>query len=347
AHQRPGPRRRRLWQDAQRRAHPHGKLGSRGQYRSARHLSGRPRRRCADGRTRARINRQYRLRRRHDLRSDPRLHRGQGRRYSTDPDACRRMGPIGCSRQCGLSRFYPNGGVTGRYRFRRDERRTYVAQCRDGPARRPDRSGAGHRVAAWTGEQRGDRDQSSGGCRLFCRRNLGCLWRSTRPESKIIILGNPGAPSQTRAKMMNIALTPGKHDLASAIAEADIRVLLMVLVHMSGDLRWLEPPYAPRRDARLIPDPKAGLPENIQDEIRAAALKLLRDGSAKPVITDPGDDLMRRMMSVTLGEVVAPEYAPLIREEMGLIPRDARWSTEPPPSEQLHERHVLIVGAGV
>ena len=46
--------------------------------------------------------------------------------------------------------------------------------------------------------------------------------------------------------MMNIALPPGKHDLASAIAEADIRVLLMVLVHMSGDLRWLEPPYAPQ-----------------------------------------------------------------------------------------------------
>ncbi len=67
----------------------------------------------------------------------------------------------------------------------------------------------------------------------------------------------------------------------------------------------------------------------------------------KPVITDPGDDLMRKMMSVTLGEVVAPEYAPLIREEMGLIARDARWSAEPPPSEQLRERHVLIVGAGV
>jgi len=146
---------------------------------------------------------------------------------------------------------------------------------------------------------------------------------------------------------MNIALTPGKHDLASAIAEADIRVLLMVLVHMSGDLRWLEPPYAPRRDVRLIPDPRAGLPENIQDEIRAAALKLLRDGAAKPVITDPGNDLMQKMMSVTLGERVAPEYAPLIREEVGLIARDARWNAEPPPPEQLHERRVLIVGAGV
>ena len=47
---------------------------------------------------------------------------------------------------------------------------------------------------------------------------------------------------------------------ASAIAEADIRVLLMVLVHMTGDMSWLEPPYLPKRDIRLIPDPEAGVP---------------------------------------------------------------------------------------
>ena len=41
---------------------------------------------------------------------------------------------------------------------------------------------------------------------------------------------------------MNIE-TPHKNlDLSSAIAEGDIRVLLMVLVHMTGDLRWLESP---------------------------------------------------------------------------------------------------------
>jgi hypothetical protein len=36
-------------------------------------------------------------------------------------------------------------------------------------------------------------------------------------------------------------------------------------------------------------------------------------------ITDPGNDLMLKMMRVCLGEEVAPKYAPLIREEMALF----------------------------
>lgn len=145
---------------------------------------------------------------------------------------------------------------------------------------------------------------------------------------------------------MNIETPRKKLDLSSAIAEGDIRVLLMVLVHMTGDERWLEPPYRPRRDVRLIPDPEAGMPREIQDEIRTAVLKLFADGDPKPVITDPGDDLMLRMMRAGLGENVAPEYAPLMREELGFVPRDVRWTTRP-TAEQLQRDHVLIVGAGV
>ncbi|HEY3795749.1 MAG TPA: NAD(P)/FAD-dependent oxidoreductase [Bradyrhizobium sp.] len=135
-------------------------------------------------------------------------------------------------------------------------------------------------------------------------------------------------------------------DLSSAIAEADIRCLLMVLVHMTGDQRWLEPPYKPRRDVRLIPDPDAGVPAEIQHEIRAAALKLFSHGTPQPVITDPGDELMLKMMRACLGEKVAPEYAPLMREEMGFVPRQARWSQRP-SNQALAQHHVLIVGAGV
>jgi 4-hydroxyacetophenone monooxygenase len=145
---------------------------------------------------------------------------------------------------------------------------------------------------------------------------------------------------------MNIEILRKKLDLSSAVAEGDIRVLLMVLVHMTGDERWLEPPYRPKRDVRLIPDPEAGMPKDIQDEIRAAVLKLFADGEAKPVITDPGDELMLRMMRAGLGENVAPEYAPLMREEMAFIPREAQWR-KPPTGEQLQKQHVLIVGAGV
>lgn len=145
---------------------------------------------------------------------------------------------------------------------------------------------------------------------------------------------------------MNIEKPHKEFDLPSAIDEGDIRVLLMVLTHMTGDERWLEPPYRPKRDVRLIPDPQAGLPPQIQREIRAAVVGLFANGAPKPVITDPGNDLMLKMMRATLGESVAPEYAPLMREEMGFIPREARW-TERPSGEALAKQHVLIVGAGV
>src|SRR5437667_7937114 len=145
---------------------------------------------------------------------------------------------------------------------------------------------------------------------------------------------------------MNIDVSRDKLDLSSAVAEGDIRCLLMVLVHMTGDERWLEPPYKPKRDVRLIPDPDAGLPKDIQDDIRAAVVNLFAHGNPEPVITDPGDELILKMMRACLGENVAPEYAPLMREEMGFIPRDARWAKQP-AGEQLQQQHVLIVGAGV
>ena len=145
---------------------------------------------------------------------------------------------------------------------------------------------------------------------------------------------------------MNIETPRKEFDLPSAIDEGDIRVLLMVLMHMTGDGRWLEPPYRPQRDVRLIPDPQAGLPPEIQRQIRAAVVQLFAGGAPRPVITDPGNELMLMMMRATLGENVAPEYAPLMREEMGFISRDPRWTT-PPSGDLLAKHHVLIVGAGV
>jgi len=145
---------------------------------------------------------------------------------------------------------------------------------------------------------------------------------------------------------MNVELPRNILDLPSAIAEADIRCLLMVLVHMTGDQRWLEPPYKPKRDVRLIPDPGAGVPAHIQAEIRAAVVKLFAHGNPQPVITDPADELILKMMRACLGENVAGEYAPLMREEMGFVPREARWSRRP-ADRALAQHHVLIVGAGV
>jgi len=137
-----------------------------------------------------------------------------------------------------------------------------------------------------------------------------------------------------------------RESLAAILLQADIRVLLMVLVHMTGDLAWLEPPFAPRRDVRLIPDAGAGLPQEVQERIRAAAFDALASADPAPAISDPGDALIQRMMSVCLGEEVPGEYAPLVREEMGLISRDSEWPSLP-RGANVKSRHVLIVGAGV
>src|SRR6476661_9741567 len=139
----------------------------------------------------------------------------------------------------------------------------------------------------------------------------------------------------------DVAFAQAPPDLAQAIAEADIRVLLMCLVHLTGDMRWLAPPYSPKRDVRLIPDRGAGVPDAVAAEVRAAAVALLAGGPPRPVITDPGDALIQRMMSACLGEAVPAEYAPLIREEMGIVERAATWPGGQAPA-RLDHAQVLI-----
>lgn len=134
--------------------------------------------------------------------------------------------------------------------------------------------------------------------------------------------------------------------LRRALDDADIRALLMVVFHLSGERKWLAPPFLPMRDVRLIADEDAGLPAEVQAEVRKAAFDLLiaKAGEA-PAVGDPGDELMLEMMRACMGEKIAPDYAPMMREELGLTPRDAAWRTKPSP-ERAPAMKVLIVGAG-
>ncbi len=136
-----------------------------------------------------------------------------------------------------------------------------------------------------------------------------------------------------------------KNELNRAIGEADLRVLLMVLFHLTGERRWLEPPYQPKRDVKLIADEDAGLAPDIQQDIRDAAVALLSDPAVQPAVGDPGDDLMVELMSACLGEAVPPEYAPMMREEMGFRSRFINW-TGSRPERNPGDLPVIIVGAG-
>jgi 4-hydroxyacetophenone monooxygenase len=143
---------------------------------------------------------------------------------------------------------------------------------------------------------------------------------------------------------MSAAIDPDR--LRQALRDADLRVLLMVMFHLSGDRKWLADPYLPRRDVRLIADESAGFAPELARQIRDAAFAMLAGGEARAVVDTLDESSVLEMMSVCLGEPVDPAYAPLVLEDMGFADGDARWRA-PPTREALADSQVVIVGAGL
>ena len=132
---------------------------------------------------------------------------------------------------------------------------------------------------------------------------------------------------------------------ADAVAIANVPTLLMVLVQLTGDLKWLDAPYQPERGRGLDDNDTGGLPPAIQDDIRAAALQAILDWRAgKPVaLPEPSPDLLARMLTVSMAEDVPENYGENIAAGLGIGPharQTARLSV--PPGFR-----ALIVGAGV
>jgi 4-hydroxyacetophenone monooxygenase len=119
----------------------------------------------------------------------------------------------------------------------------------------------------------------------------------------------------------------------------------MCLAQITGDDRWLQEPFLPRRDTNLFHDETGGLPTEIQDEVRSNARQVLQELSdnSRHVPLEVNLERFTRMMRVCVAEDVAPEYAPMLLEELGFVNRDVHWST---PSVSPNGFKVLIIGAG-
>jgi 4-hydroxyacetophenone monooxygenase len=135
-----------------------------------------------------------------------------------------------------------------------------------------------------------------------------------------------------------------QNQLQAALAQADIRVLLMVVVHLTGDSRWLREPFLPKRDVRLIADPAAGLSSEVQEEIRTAAFVALSRRRVEPAIDRPDRSLLLKMMCVCLGEEVPEEYTLMMFQEMGFVPDLVPELGKPDVGEQLS---AVVIGAGI
>ena len=130
---------------------------------------------------------------------------------------------------------------------------------------------------------------------------------------------------------------------AEALALANIPTLLMVLVQLTGNLRWLEPPYRPRRAQGMSDNDTGGLPDDIQGEIRTAALAAIlawRTGRA-PAIPTPSAELGLAMLCAATGEEIPTDYSLIIGAELPVATETPAKLTVPAGFE------ILIIGAGV
>jgi 4-hydroxyacetophenone monooxygenase len=139
----------------------------------------------------------------------------------------------------------------------------------------------------------------------------------------------------------------GIHELEEIAKSANIPTLLMVTYQVTGDERWLEPPYQPTRTKGLSDHDSGGLPERVQAEIRhAAALAFhhLQEGRP-PAIAMPTPEQTSRMLGVCVGESVDDSYGQMFSEEFRrrIGAPDSADRPAGPPSDF----RVLVIGAGV
>jgi len=141
-------------------------------------------------------------------------------------------------------------------------------------------------------------------------------------------------------------MTP--QELDAAVALANLPTLVMVLVQLTGELRWLDDPYRPTMPRGLDDNDSGGLPEEVQREVRDAARDAIAAwfAGAPVALPAPGVELITRMLGVAVGEPVGEEYGRYIQGELteALAAGDlSRPSAEPAPSDL----DVIVIGGGV
>lgn len=137
--------------------------------------------------------------------------------------------------------------------------------------------------------------------------------------------------------------------IAAALEEASVPVLMLSMVHMSGDIGILRGRIRPQ--GTFLTEEQGMMSEEDQAEIRARALEIIkayRDrGCTLPPPCSP--EALLEMMNFLVADEVPEEYIPMMLEEMELDGSDARAVKleQAPQDNVLQHFHVLVIGAGM
>ncbi len=134
--------------------------------------------------------------------------------------------------------------------------------------------------------------------------------------------------------------------LERALADAHIPTLMMVLVHLSGDARFLDSAPALVYDA--LGDGNGGLTPEYQAEIRRKVLEAAVAHDGKAVLAKPSEADLRKMMDYIAGAAIPDHYVPYLKEELVLDGGgDPKLPPKIAPKLKGRDLKVLIIGAGM
>lgn len=132
-----------------------------------------------------------------------------------------------------------------------------------------------------------------------------------------------------------------------ALNDADIPTLLMVLIQLTGETRWLSPRFQCRRVQGLADDGTGGLGEDVCAEIVAAARGAILgclSGTASTPFALP-HEMLSEMMRINTGEEIPAGYGAIIAAGLG---QDEAFSLHRKGGVSVRDDfHVLIIGAGI
>lgn len=140
------------------------------------------------------------------------------------------------------------------------------------------------------------------------------------------------------------ALPIKDHDgLRKSLLDANLPTLLMVYITFTQDEEYLER-FSPYIRSIYSPEP-TNIPEDLAEDLRQRLFDLLT-ATTPPKRKALDREFMRKMMSISVGEVVDPEFIPALHDQMGFepsVPRKELPDRLHPPSDF----QVVVIGAGM
>lgn len=139
-----------------------------------------------------------------------------------------------------------------------------------------------------------------------------------------------------------------RREVVENLEAANLPTLLAVIYQLSGDKKWIEAPYLPKRSPGMDDLNSGGFDEPFQKEIREAAADVIMQWVEGRPIQVPNPDLeeLHRVMQASMGEAVPVVFAEMMREQAGHFETGELENAKIPAAVRGGAR-VGIIGAGV